>query len=232
MNSPRNSTPPAVVIRFSFKPCSKTIAPPAPALAETTGRQWLNCLYRCEPTVLDVARGLAVLGADASLAELGELVGAGPEMAAMAVELMTAAGLLEGGAFRHPAGILAVLDDILPQDRANLHRRAARLLHVAGASAVAVARHLVNAGHIADLWVTGVLVEAADQALFADEVALAVECLALAQLALPDDKSRVAVRANWPEPNGKSTPPPRSGTSRRWSQLCERTSWIPVTGSR
>lgn len=155
----------------------------------------LNCLYRCEPTVLDVARGLAVLGADASLAELGELVGAGPEMAAMAVELMTAAGLLEGGAFRHPAGILAVLDDILPQDRANLHRRAARLLHERGASAVAVARHLVNAGHIADLWVTGVLVEAADQALFADEVALAVECLALAQLALPDDKSRVAVRA-------------------------------------
>jgi DNA-binding CsgD family transcriptional regulator len=158
----------------------------------------VNCLYRCEPTVLDVARGLAVLGADASSAELGELVGAGPDVAAMAVELMTAAGLLAGGAFRHPAGILAVLDDMPPQDRAHLHRRAARLLHDRGAPALTVARHLVSAGHaghIADLWVAGVLVEAADQALLADEVALAVECLALARLAFPDDRSRVAVRA-------------------------------------
>jgi DNA-binding CsgD family transcriptional regulator len=155
----------------------------------------VNCLYRCEPTVLDVARGLAVLGADVSSAELGELVGAGPDVAAMAVELMTAAGLLAGGAFRHSAGVLAVLEDMPPQDRVDLHRRAARLLHDRGAPAIAVARHLVSAGHIADLWVAGVLAEAADQALLADEVALAVECLALAQLALPDDMSRVAVRA-------------------------------------
>ena len=158
----------------------------------------VNCLYRCEPTVLDVARGLAVLGADASSAELGELVGTGPDVAAMAVELMTAAGLLAGGAFRHPAGILAVLDDMPPQDRVHLHRRAARLLHDRGAPALTVARHLVSAGHaghIADPWVAGVLVEAADQALLADEVALAVECLALARLAFPDDRSRVAVRA-------------------------------------
>lgn len=158
-------------------------------------RALVNCLYRCEPTVLDVARGLAVLGSDASSAELGELIGAGPEVAAMAVQLMAAAGLLAGGAFRHPSGKLAVLDDVPPQDRADLHRRAARLLHDRGAPAIAVARHLVSAGHIADPWITGVLVEAADQALFADEVALAVECLALAGQALPDARSKITVRA-------------------------------------
>ncbi|MGH3702605.1 MAG: AAA family ATPase [Pseudonocardiaceae bacterium] len=162
----------------------------------------VNCLYRCGSTVLDVARGLAILGADASSAELGELVGAGPEVAARAVELIAAAGLLAGGAFRHPAGELAVLEDVSPQDRADLHRCAARLLHDRGASAIAVARHLVSAGHIADPWVTGVLVEAADKALLADEVALAVECLVLARRAIPDDKGKTAVlaklaRAEW-----------------------------------
>lgn len=155
----------------------------------------MNCLYRCEISVLDVARGLAVLGADASWAELGELVGASPEVAAMAVELMVAAGLLEGGAFRHPAGELAVLDDLPPQDRADLHHRAARLLYDRGAPAIAVARHLVSTVHTADPWVTGVLVEAAEQALFADEVALAVEYLALAGRALTDDRIKIAVRA-------------------------------------
>ncbi|MBV9730796.1 MAG: AAA family ATPase, partial [Pseudonocardiales bacterium] len=155
----------------------------------------VNCLYRCERVVLDVARGLAVLGADASSAELGELIGAGPEVAAMAVELMAAAGLLERGAFRHPAGELAVLDDVPTQDRADLHRRAARLRHDRGALAISVARHLVSAGHIDDPWTIGVLVEAADQALFVDEVALAVDCLALAGRALSDDRSKLAIRA-------------------------------------
>jgi DNA-binding CsgD family transcriptional regulator len=155
----------------------------------------MNCLYRWELTVLDVARGLAVLGADASWAELGELVGAGPEVAAMAVELMAAAGLLEGGTFRHPAGELAVLDDLPPQDRADLHRRAAQLLHDRGAPAIAVAQHLVSAGHTADPWVAGVLVEAAEQALIADEVALAVEYLTLAGRALPDDRIKINIRA-------------------------------------
>ncbi|MBV8541202.1 MAG: AAA family ATPase [Pseudonocardiales bacterium] len=155
----------------------------------------VSCLYRCDPTVLDVARGLAVLGADASSVELGELVSAGPEVAATAVNSLATTGLLEDGVFRHPAGERAVLDEVPPQDRADLHRRAARLLHDRGAPAITVARHLVSAGHIADAWVADVLVEAADQALFADEVALAVDCLMLAGRALPDGRSKVAVRA-------------------------------------
>src|SRR5262249_15560809 len=60
----------------------------------------------------------------------------------------------------------------------------------------------LSAGHLADLWVTSVLVDGADQALLAGEVALAVECLALAHRALPEGRSRIAVcaklaRAEW-----------------------------------
>lgn len=155
----------------------------------------LSCLHRCENTVLEVARGLAVLGAEATLAQLRELVGADAEVVEKALELMARAGLLTSGRFRHPAIDKAVLDDLPPQERAQVHRRAARLLHDQGEPAVPVAKHLVNAGHPADPWAVDVLLEAAELALFADEVALAVDCLALAHQALPDGASRLAVRA-------------------------------------
>jgi DNA-binding CsgD family transcriptional regulator len=155
----------------------------------------LSCLHRCESTVLDVARGLAVLGADAAPSQLCELVGVDAEVVEKALELMARAGLLTSGRFRHPAIEMAVLDDLPPPERAQSHRRAARLLHEHGESAVPVARHLVNAGHPVNPWGVDVLLEAAELALFADEVVLAVDCLALAHRALPDGTSRLTVRA-------------------------------------
>ncbi|MGH3914586.1 MAG: AAA family ATPase [Pseudonocardiaceae bacterium] len=155
----------------------------------------LSCLHRCENTVLDVARGLAVLGGEAIPAQLGELVGTDVEVVERALELMAGAGLLTSGRFRHPAIDKAVLDDLPAPERAQAHRRAARLLHDQGESAVPVARHLLNAGHPADPWAVDVLLEAAELALSADEVAPAVDCLALAHRELPEGARRLAVRA-------------------------------------
>ncbi|MFD5511984.1 BREX system ATP-binding domain-containing protein [Streptomyces sp. NPDC127051] len=56
-----------------------------------------------------------------------------------------AAGHPDGVRFRHPAARAAVLEDTTPGIRADLHRRAARLLREDGAPATTVAEHLLAA---------------------------------------------------------------------------------------
>lgn len=157
----------------------------------------VTCLHRSETEVLAVARALAVLGPEASETRLSAMTGSGTVR--QALDLMTRAGLLHDGSFRHPEAGLAVLEDLAPDERARAHRHAAELLHEQGGSAVPVAKHLVHAGCPIPSWAPDVLADAAELALCDDEVTLAVDFLALAHQAQPDKLAILAklARAEW-----------------------------------
>ncbi|MEV6927924.1 AAA family ATPase [Dactylosporangium sp. NPDC051485] len=160
------------------------------------------CLYRCEFTLLKVARALAVLDEPASMPLLGRLADVEPELAQRAVEALNAAGFLDDGQFRHPAARAAVLDGMVPEERAAMHLRAARLLNSDAAPAVVVARHLLLADFVEDPWIPPVLHEAADHALAIGDVNAAISFLRLAHQIGGDEAQRAVseaalARAEW-----------------------------------
>lgn len=154
------------------------------------------CLRRCENAVLGVARALAVLGPEASETRLSAMTGG---VVRPALDLLTRAGLLSGGSFRHPATTLAVLEDLTSAERERAHRQAAALLHEQGVSALPIAKHLLRAGSPVPPWALEVLVEAAELALCDDEVGLAVAFLTLVHQTHPDRVDILAklARAEW-----------------------------------
>ncbi|WP_411082293.1 AAA family ATPase [Streptomyces sp. cmx-18-6] len=166
--------------------------------AQGYGLALLSCLQRAEPVMLQAVRALAVLGPGGTPAEIGRLMSGDlgtSSSAEEALRALDAADLLEGSAFRHPAARAAVLDDLSPYDRSELHRRAACLLYERGAGALDVARHLIEAGHTRLPWAEAVLSEAAEHALLEDRLELAADCLKLAHAASADERSRSALRA-------------------------------------
>ncbi|MEW9534558.1 AAA family ATPase [Microbispora sp. NPDC049125] len=152
----------------------------------------LTCLRRGDPMMLRVARGLAVLG-DAS--GLDRLLGLDGAVVIQVLRCLEAIGLLDGGGFRHPAAHEAVLADLTPELRAELHRSAAELTHHDGAVVTVVAEHLRAADHGDAPWVVPVLREAAEHSLREDRVAPAVDYLRLAHRACSDEGQGAAVRA-------------------------------------
>jgi DNA-binding CsgD family transcriptional regulator len=154
----------------------------------------VSCLYRSEFSMLKLVRGLAVLGGPSSPDLLGELVDLPAKSAVAAMNALTVAGMLAAGWFRHPAARAAVLDGMLPEERAAMHTRAARLLHAQGTAAPTVATHLLAADRVDDPWAVPVLHEAADLALADSDLDLAVSCLRLAQHAAADEAQRAASR--------------------------------------
>jgi len=160
------------------------------AVGNAFARGVLACLHRWEPRLLDVARGIAVLGAEGTPAMIGRLMGLKSETAVQVVEILTAAGLLAGGKFRHPVAEAAVLDSMSPDERSRMHITAAGLLYQRGASASEVARHFIAADKVVGSWSIVVMRDAAEQALVADDVNLAVRCLELALDASTDERER------------------------------------------
>ncbi|GLU50532.1 hypothetical protein Nans01_48830 [Nocardiopsis ansamitocini] len=173
--------------------------------ASNTGEHYrhavLRCLHRGGPRMLDIGRALAVLDTGAEAVDPGELAGPGP--GAPIVEAMTAAGLLAGRRFRHDEARAAVLADLPQRARAELHTRAARLLHARGAPAEETARHLVQADTPPPPWGAAVLAEAADQAAADGDAVRALACLEAADRSRADSDASVAaataglVRAGW-----------------------------------
>ncbi|WP_331754629.1 AAA family ATPase (plasmid) [Streptomyces sp. NBC_00012] len=163
--------------------------------AQGYGLALLSCLHRDRLAVLQVARSLAVLGEECGVDELSQLAGLDTETVSRALHDMDAAGLIDKRAFRHPVARAAVVDDISPQDRLALHRRAAQLMHDRGAPTMSVARHLVEARHTHGPWAVRVLLEAAEQAMLGEDPWLATECLKLAHRSSPDEQDRPAIRA-------------------------------------
>ncbi|GAA3418974.1 AAA family ATPase [Streptosporangium vulgare] len=153
----------------------------------------MACLHRWEPELLWVARALAVLGEPGSAGLIGGLAKINPKAAERAVEVLTEAGLLAGGWFRHPVAAAAVLDGIGAEERSSLHVRAAVLLYRRGMSTTKIAGHFVAADRAPEDWATGVLRDAAEQALAGNEVAVAVQCVELALRSVRDESERLAI---------------------------------------
>ncbi|MFI9008187.1 AAA family ATPase [Actinosynnema sp. NPDC053489] len=170
------------------------------------GRAVLECLHRWEAGFPEVARAIAVLGRDVVGEDrtpvlLGRLAGTTPEAVAQVVDVLTAAGLLADGGFRHPGAAAVVLDSTPGAERARLHARAAELLYQRGAAAAVVADHLVAADRVAPGWPVTVLRIAGEQALMDDDVAAAVRYLEPALPAAERDErlriTSVLVQALW-----------------------------------
>ncbi|MFF5961581.1 helix-turn-helix transcriptional regulator [Streptomyces luteogriseus] len=165
-----------------------------PRPGQAYGKAVLACLDRGGERTREVATGMAVLGEactdellsrllDVSLVELAENLGA-----------LRGSGIVTGDAFQHPAVEAAVLESLEPSFRLDLHWRSARLLHASGAAAALAAEHLREAGRAEGAWAVGVLMEAADDALSADEVRRAVSYLELAHGAAADPLVRTDIK--------------------------------------
>ncbi|WP_063756292.1 helix-turn-helix transcriptional regulator [Streptomyces sp. NRRL S-920] len=153
----------------------------------------LDCLHRCGPEPLEIARGIAVLGAHTGPGLLSRLLGLHLRDVEQAVADLGQCGLLSEGRFRDEQAA-AVVRDAVPADRlSKLHTRAAELLHQDGSAANDIARHLVVAGDTADLWTVPVLQEAAEYALADGDMDFAHRCLALARNSCRDDRVRASL---------------------------------------
>lgn len=125
----------------------------------------LRCLDRSGAAIRTAARVLATLGPSTTpelLDRMLETVPAGT--AGRALEALTSAGLVEGHEFRHPEAHAAVLSNLPAEERASLHRRAARLLDRSGADAGTVVRHLPVEFAGRDSWSVSMYEAAAAQA--------------------------------------------------------------------
>jgi DNA-binding CsgD family transcriptional regulator len=174
-------------------------APGEVVVSDRYGQAVLSCLHRCEPETLRMARGLALLGEPDGLAAL---LGAEQAHVARELQALTATGLIRFGMFRHEAARSAVLRDMDIQERMDLHRRAAELCYDAGAPAVAVADHLLQASTCTAPWLINVLEEAARSALRNGHVENAIAYLRMAWRECADETHRakittMLVRAEW-----------------------------------
>jgi len=158
---------------------------------EIAGRRYrevlLDGLRRAGAEALRVAGGLAVVGEPTLLDEL-----LGLDSSTTVIRTLEASGLLVDGGFGHVNGRKAVLDELAPRERAELHRAAARLLHDRGEPAVVVAPHITAGGGADGIPVTTVLRDAAENLLLANDIPAAVECL---EHALTCGAGNVTVRA-------------------------------------
>ncbi len=106
-------------------------------------------LRRRAPTVGAIAQALAILGDDASLADVAEVAGVDRQAAADAVDALIEAELVYPGLpprFVHPIVQQALQESIPPAGRAQLHLSAARELARDLARCERVAAHLLAAG--------------------------------------------------------------------------------------
>jgi DNA-binding CsgD family transcriptional regulator/tetratricopeptide (TPR) repeat protein len=161
----------------------KAGAEPQLTVGPGTGQALLGTLHRCDFSMLTMARALAIIDEAVPPAAAGRLVGLDSESAAKAVAALHETGSVEGGRFRHPRLAAAVLDGLAPEEQAVLHARSADILHLDGAPAPVVARHLLaaeGAGGLKGAWVVPVLTDAAEQAFAGGKPGHALDCLRLA----------------------------------------------------
>jgi DNA-binding CsgD family transcriptional regulator len=171
-------------------------------IGENFGRAVLSCLDQFDDVVRRVARGLAVLTESASSELIGRLLDITPELAFKAGRQLAGAGLTNGGRLRHERIRQAIVSDIPPSERRQVHRRAAEVLYQDGAAPSEIASHLIDADCGDIPWAAGTLRDAADRALASGQPRTAAACL---RLAVRSDASRhsravtmaMLVRAEW-----------------------------------
>ncbi len=159
----------------------------AAALTElSAGSAVLGRLGRLPAEALELARAVAVLGADADLRHAAALAGLDIDRAGAAADTLLRADVLGPDrplAFVHPLVATAVYNDLLPGDRSARHRRAAKLLLAESASPDRIATHLLITEPAGDADVVELLTSAARPALAqgAADVAIAYLRRALAE---------------------------------------------------
>ena len=119
----------------------------------TLARSVLRRLERLPAEATALARGVAVLDRDASLAHAASLAQLDADSAAAAADALAAARILAPGRplrFVHPIVRSALYDSIPEGERSRLHDRAARLLEEAGAPAARAVPHLLAAEPFGD----------------------------------------------------------------------------------
>ncbi|MFI6151936.1 AAA family ATPase [Kitasatospora sp. NPDC051170] len=177
-----------------------------PAGAFEVGEEYrqavIACLQRGEPMAAVVAHALAVLQESQSEYMAAELLGMEEDLLGRLKFVLTRSGVLAVNGFRHPVAQSAAAGLLPPEETAELHRRAADLLHANGKAPAKIARHLVAGGHTKAPWAVGVLQEAAEQAMQGDDTELAKKHLEFAGLLCTDDEQRKAIalalaRADW-----------------------------------
>ena len=131
--------------------------------ARTVGRSIRLRLRRLPEHAGRLARALAVLE-QGDLLQAARLAGLDEAEAADAAELLTTAGILEPGrplTFIHPIVRSGIYSELSGAERAQGHRRAARLLAEQPGADERVAKHLLVSEPAGDGWVVERLVEAA-----------------------------------------------------------------------
>jgi DNA-binding CsgD family transcriptional regulator/tetratricopeptide (TPR) repeat protein len=143
-----------------------------------------------------LASAVAILGTNAELRAAAALAELGEREAAAAADALAAQGMLSAGhplEFVHPL-VRAAVDERIPAAQRRLaHARAARLLDAAGASADAVAAHLLAAEPAADPWALERLLAAARSALRRGAPETAATCLRRALREPPGREQRAGV---------------------------------------
>ncbi|MFI6731024.1 AAA family ATPase [Streptomyces atratus] len=168
-----------------------------PAVPQEAFRNALmGCLYLAEPAVLEVARAVAAVGKVISSVSIGHILGLDTATVEHAIASLTATGLLNSGNFRHPAAHTAILEQVAPEGRHELHLRVAAALQNDGVPPVVVAEQLVAAGKAPEEWMINVLRDAAHSELAAARSGMACEYLELALTYCTDSRQLTALTAD------------------------------------
>ena len=151
-------------------------------------------LYRGERVLLEVARGLAVLGAPATAATLARVVETDPDTVDQALYTLSAAGLLIGGFLPHQVVVDAVVSSILPKARAGLFQRAAAVMAETGKPAHVVVDALVRSGDVSAPWARALLLKGLSSARPGEDLTPAV---ALLEQSLEREDARTRADVRW-----------------------------------
>ncbi|GGZ34868.1 transcriptional regulator [Streptomyces avidinii] len=166
---------------------------PSKAVASTAfTKAALAWAYRDEAELFDVAAGVAVLGESATPSLVACLVGRGADVVDQVMTALDTAGLLENGTLRDAAVGKAILEHVDAVAKADLRRRAARLLHDDGAPATVVAQHLLAAS-VTEPWAGRTLLDAAYRSMEAGHEEMSLDCLRLAGQSACTERDRAAV---------------------------------------
>ena len=153
-------------------------------------------LARLSPGALSLARAVAVLGADAPLQVAAGLAGLGADEAVASSGALIRARILDGGeplAFAHPLVRFAVYGDLAGPERSRWHYRAARLLADRGTPLERIAPHLLQSAPSGDQWTVDLLRRGAAEAWTHGAPDVAADYLQRALAEPPAGESRGSV---------------------------------------
>lgn len=165
-----------------------------PLLGTAFSQALVGCLYRGDESLQRTAHAVAILGEHATPTSVAAMQDSELVVTNERLETLDQAGIIDGCRFRHPAARQAILNDLTTDERAELHRRAARLLLDDGAPAVQIAPHLLIANDTTAPWSIEVLSDAATAAGGSDDAGTA-QYLDLARRGSVDERAKARLTA-------------------------------------